>query len=274
MNKRAHSRPRTPVITWMKLGAATVLSIALSAVATAQAAPGDQAEAKAILKKMTDYISAQDTISASFDSDIEAVTTDLEKVQFASSGQILLDRPDKLRANRLGGYSDVEMVFDGKTFILFGKNLNSYAQIDAPGTIDELADRLRAGSGAAMPGADLLLTRAYEELTASLTDAKHIGHGVIGGVECDHLAFRTHEVDWQLWVRTTGDPIPCKYVITSKTLAGSPEYTLVVREWRTDVPDDASAFEFRPPEGAAKVAAESLEQIDEIPAGVVAGGGR
>ena len=138
------------------------------------------------------------------------------------------------------------MVFDGKTFSLFGKNLNSYAQIDAPGTIDELADRLKAGSGAALPAADLLLTRAYEELTAGVTDAKHIGLGVIGGVECEHLAFRTPEVDWQLWVRTGDTPIPCKYVITSKTLAGSPEYTLVVTDWRTDTPAEANAFEFRP----------------------------
>src|SRR5262245_9174553 len=109
MNKCADSRRRTPVSTWLKLGAVAVLSAALAG-STAQAAPGDDADAKAILKKMTDYIAAQNTISVTYDSDVEAVTTDLEKVQFASSGQVLLNRPDKLRASRFGGYSDVEMV--------------------------------------------------------------------------------------------------------------------------------------------------------------------
>ena len=43
---------------------------------------------------------------------------------------MLLSRPDKVRASRVGGYANVEMVFDGKTLTLLGKNLNKYAEID------------------------------------------------------------------------------------------------------------------------------------------------
>ncbi len=35
---------------------------------------------------------------------------------------------------------------------------------------------------------------------ADVLEAKHMGHGVIDGVECDHLAFRNFDTDWQLWV--------------------------------------------------------------------------
>jgi hypothetical protein len=35
------------------------------------------------------------------------------------------------------------MVFDGKALTLLGKNANLYAQIEAPGTIDQLVDLLR-----------------------------------------------------------------------------------------------------------------------------------
>ena len=38
------------------------------------------------------------------------------------------------------------------------------------------------------------------ELMPSVIDANDLGSGVIGGVECDHLAFRTEEVDWQIWI--------------------------------------------------------------------------
>jgi hypothetical protein len=256
----------------LKFGAAALLSIALAAGPAAQAAPGD--DAKEILKKMTDYVGAQQTISATVDTDVEVLTTELEKIIFASSGQVLMNRPDKLRVSRIGGYADVEMVFDGKTFSVLGKHLNSYAQMDAPGTIDELVERLRAGSGGAVPGADLLLMRAYEEMTADVIEAKHIGRGVIGGIECEHLAFRTPEVDWQLWVEVGPNPIPRKYVIISKTIAEAPEYTLLIKDWRTEAPADANAFEFRPPEGATKVATDSLQNIDEIPPGIVAQGRR
>ena len=56
-----------------------------------------------------------------------------------------------------------------------------------------------------------------------MIEAKHIGRGVIDGVECEHLAFRNQDVDWQLWVQVGAKPIPCKYVITSKAVGiGAP----------------------------------------------------
>ena len=94
---------------------------------------------------------------------------------------------------------------------------------------------------------------------------------MIDGVECEHLAFRTPEVDWQLWVEVGPRPIPRKYVITSKTVTGAPQYTVRVKEWRTDAPTGGSLFTFRPPQGSIKVAAEALKQLDEVPAGVVEG---
>jgi len=32
------------------------------------------------------------------------------------------------------------------------------------------------------------------------------------GVECEHLAFRGHVTDWQLWIETGAKPVPRKYV--------------------------------------------------------------
>lgn len=49
---------------------------------------------------------------------------------------------------------------------------------------------------------------------------------MIRGQECDHLAFRTAEVDWQIRIAQGDVPYPCRFVITTKTIAGWPEYTL------------------------------------------------
>jgi hypothetical protein len=267
MNNHAESGSRNPTGRWLKLVGAWLIAIALSAVHAAQAAPDN--DATQILKRMTDYLAAQQTISATIDTDIEVITTELQKIQFANSGQLLLSRPNQLRASRVGGYADVELIFDGTTISIFGKHLNQYAQVNAPGSLEELIDRLRAGTGAALPFTELMLSSAYEELTADVIDAKHIGRGVVGGVECEHLAFRTPEVDWQLWVEVGSRPIPRKYVITSKTVAGSPQFTLLVKEFRTDAPVDANTFVFTPPEGASQVALGDLKEIDEVPSGVV-----
>src|SRR5258706_12874746 len=128
-------------------------NLALVAIFMASTAQSSRADDPAkLLKAMTDYTAAQKSISATFDSDIEVVTPELEKVQFTSSGKLQLTRPDKLRIRRTGGYADVELVYDGKTVSIYGK---AYAQAELAGTIDQLVDPIQAKSGAAMPGTDL-----------------------------------------------------------------------------------------------------------------------
>jgi hypothetical protein len=43
----------------------------------------------------------------------------------------------------------------------------------------------------------------------------------------------------------------------------APQYTLVIRDWKTDVPVDQTAFAFKPAEGAKKVEPDAL--VDELP---------
>jgi hypothetical protein len=263
----SRSQQSASAIGWYTAAIALVLTILLSVTPSAQAQ-----DAGKVLKAMTDYVASQKIILATYDTDIEVITNDLQKVQFASSGQMLLSRPDKVRASRIGGYADVELVFDGKTITVFGKNLNAYAQTDSAGSFDQLVAGLRSQFGVAIPGADLLLSGAYDELMKDVLDAKHIGRGVIDGVECDHLAFRNNDVDWQLWVEIGSRPIPRKYVITNKAVTAAPQYTLRIKDWKTDVQVAADAFAFKPPPDAKKVDFATLSDIDEVPAGIAPGG--
>jgi hypothetical protein len=242
---------------------ASVLAAALAAVPAGAQAQGS--DAKSILKAMADYVSSQKTIELTFDSDIEAITPHLEKIQFTNSGELRLSRPDKLRAHRVGGYAEVELFFDGKTVSVHGKSINGYAQFDAPGTLDQLIEALRAGLGVALPGADLLLSNSYDVLVAGVKEAKHIGRGVIDGRECEHLAFRNFDTDWQLWVEVGEKPIPRKMVITSKTLNNAPQYTLRVKGWKTGVEPAREAFLFTPPAGTKKLNPDELIGLDELP---------
>lgn len=251
------------------------LGAAAAAVAVLTISPAEtfasKDDAYKILKSMSEYVGSQKTISATFDANVEVVTPELEKIQFNNSGQLLLARPDKFRASRVGGYADVELSFDGKAATLLGKNIQAYAQLPITGTTDQLFDRLRADYGMQMPGADLLLVNSFDVLSADVVDAKYVGEAVIGGVECEHLAFRNDDTDWQLWVQKGPLPIPRKMVITSKAVTGGPQYTLVVREWRTDTPAAPDTFVFQAPKGAKLVKIEDLTDLDELPVGVVKG---
>jgi hypothetical protein len=142
----------------IKYVAVAITAIAVLGVAGLTASRADEASAKGILKSMSDYLAGQKVISLTFDSDIEVITPELQKIQFTSSGQVLLNRPDKLRASRTGGYADVELVFDGKTLSILGKDENAFTQVDAAGSVDHLIDQLRSKLGISMPGADLLFS--------------------------------------------------------------------------------------------------------------------
>ena len=72
----------------------------------------------------------------------EVVTEKDQKLGLASSGTLTLNRPDKLHATRTGGFANVEMVYDGKTLTMLGKNANAFAKAEEPGTIDQLCPRI------------------------------------------------------------------------------------------------------------------------------------
>ncbi len=227
---------------------------------------------KGLLKAMSDYLAAQTAISFSYDTNLEIVTKDHQKLLLASSGAVDLSRPDKIRANRHGGFADVEMTFDGQTLTLLSKDANLYAQADIHGTIDHLVDELRDTYHRPVPGADLLLSNVYEELMRDVVDVKDLGSGVIGGIECDHLAFRAKEVDWQIWIAQGAHPYPCRYVITSKEVDQGPQYSVQIRDWKTGNQVAVADFAFKNEAGAKKVDPKDLTDIDELPNHMAIGG--
>ena len=267
MNRRICLHPRA-ALTKSALGLLAAMAVT-GVPAPVASAEGD---AGSILKAMADYLSRQENLSLKFDADVEAVTPAVEKIQFSASGEVTMSRPNKFRISRTGGYADVELISDGSNVTVFDRGGNRFAQVPAVGSFDTVVDKLRNEALLEIPGADLFLSKPYEVLMAGVLEAKHLGRGVVGGVECEHLAFRNLDTDWQIWVEVGDRPLPCKYVITSKAVGAAPQYTLRLRDWKTGVSPAPDAFAFKPPEGSSGVAITLLKDIDEIPAGVVPGG--
>jgi hypothetical protein len=121
-----------------------VVALAMIGTVGISGARADETQAKSLLKAMSDYLAGQKAISFDYDSNLEIVSTQQQKIGLASSGTLTLNRPDKLHATRSGGFANVEMVFDGKTLTLLGKN--AYAQVEAPGTIDQLVWKSKTGA--------------------------------------------------------------------------------------------------------------------------------
>jgi hypothetical protein len=241
--------------------------IALGLSCAAPAAFADEAQAKEILKAMTDYLAAQQTISFDVDSSLEIVTTDDQKLTIASSGSLYLQRPDKLRFERKGGFATIDVAYDGKTLTVLNREAKVLGQEELAGTVDALIETLRDTHQRPLPAADLMVADPGAVLAAEITNVRDLGSGFIHGQECDHLAFRNESTDWQIWVAQGDVPHPCRLVITSKDITGWPTYTLDFSAWGSGTAKPE--FTLAAPEGATAVAITDVPDLDEV-AGIYA----
>src|SRR4051812_34987525 len=172
MTQRLPSRAQIARCIGVALGAAALLSL------TTVLSRADDGDARKILKSMSDYVASQKSFALTFDSDIEVLTVDLQKIQFASSGSLIVDRAAGVRARRTGGYADVELISDGKSVIVYNNPGKTFARVDMPGSFDDVVGLLRTEHLIEIPGADLFSKKSYDQLTKDVLDAKHIGRGV------------------------------------------------------------------------------------------------
>jgi hypothetical protein len=221
-------------------------------------------DADKILKSMSSFLGGTKTFSMNADVDFEIVAPNGQKLQFSSLATAVIKRPGNFHIARKGMIADAEFIYDGKTLTLYGKNLNAYAQIQVEGTIDDAIRAYELETGMPAPGADLLFADPYTVLSSGVEDGVYVGAAFVNGVECHHLAFREAEVDWQLWIKTGDEPLPMKYVITTRWITGAPQYEIRLRDWNTSPTINAGQFTFTAPEGAKNLAAIAVNEMGEL----------
>jgi len=159
-------------------------------------AEGIDSDANSILQSMSSYLGGTQTFSVNADIDFEIVVQNGQKLKLSSFATVVLKRPAKFHIQRKGMIADAEFIFDGKTLTLYGKNLNIYAQVEIPGTIDDAILAYELETGIPAPGADLLFADPYAILSSGIDSGLYVGTAYVNGVECHHLAFREAKVDW------------------------------------------------------------------------------
>jgi hypothetical protein len=236
-----------------RLALALLAAGALPPAALAQPA-GIDPQATAILKRSMDFLAGLKAFSVDAHSTIEATLTSGQKLQFDSASTVTLQRPDKLVARRgKGDVVDQSYHYDGKTLTLFNPGPKYYATLNAPPTIEQALDFARDSLDVVAPAGDLLYRDAYEMLMQDTTVGFVVGKSFVGGVRCDHLAFRKGDVDWQIWIQEGATPLPRKYVITSTKVVGTPNFTVLMTKWNVTPQVTDAMFAFKAPQGATRV---------------------
>jgi hypothetical protein len=206
-----------------------------------------------ILKKMCDYLGNLQQFSVHTQNTLEDTLDSGHRVDFEIAADVVISRPDKLRAERKGDVIDQIFFYDGKTLTLYNPSEEVYATESAPGAIEDMLSFARESLGLIIPVGDLVYRNAYPLLIDDVTFSVVIGKSVVSGVTCDHLLFSRPGVDFQVWVADKGAPLPYKYVITDTGSPARLSISTVMSEWnvKPSVIDDR--FSFEPPKDAGLI---------------------
>lgn len=255
--KTVSALTRSTVSVTMLLGA--MLS---SPVLMAQPSAVDTTAVKT-LKSMTEFVAQLQGFSATTQVTLEDLLDNGQRIDLDVFTNVVVQRPNRIRANRIGENVSQSFYYDGSTLTLHDPVKNVYATQAAPKTIEEVLDYTRESLGLIIPVSDLVYRNAFEILMKDVTFATVIGQANVGGVSCTHLAFRRPDVDFQVWVATGEQPFPCKYVVTDTSTPELVSTVTVMDNWTFNPPVDETVFQFEAPEGARSISFLPLDSGSE-----------
>jgi hypothetical protein len=210
-------------------------------------------QADNILRQMSAYLGSFQQFTFHIENSVDTLLPCKQKLQISRAVDMFVKRPNRLRANIDGDRVSQELYYDGKSIMLYGKDENVYAFLNAPPTIDAAMDYAIESYGLIAPMVDLIYGDSYEILTENVQSGSYVGLSKVFGVECHHLAFQEAETDWQIWIENSKTPLPRKIVITDKWVTGDPQLTTFLNNWDTSTPIKESIFSFEAPETAEKI---------------------
>ncbi|MCP5057283.1 MAG: DUF2092 domain-containing protein [bacterium] len=241
---------------WKKWAAVLALALAVgtpAARAEQTTAPAIDPAAKQRVDAMAKELAALKAAEISTEYTVDVTLETGQKIQYGGASTVLLQRPNKLRSERLGQRGSAVFTYDGKQVSFFVKPQNYFAVREAPGSLDETLDFALDRLDMAPPGVDLLYADGGAGILEGVTSGLYVGTAMIAGRSCHHLAFRAPDVDLQLWIEEGDRPLPCRYLISTLDVEGRPAMGVTFRKWNTSPTISAGSFDTNPPAGAKPI---------------------
>ena len=205
------------------------------------------------LKEMSNFLMTAKTLGITSQGSMDVVTNDGQRIQLDGVTPYKIRRPGFV----IDYSSDIKsrrFIYDGKNFTVYSPKLGFYATAPAPATNKEVLDTIYNKFGISLPLEDLFRwgDGTNADRIAALKSAYEVGSATVDGVETDHFAFREADVDWEVWIAKSGDPLPRKLVIVDRTDPSRPTFTARLT-WQVNPTFTDADFAFVPDANAKKI---------------------
>lgn len=226
----------------------------LSAAQPAKTAEMDDRKPMEILMNTAGMLAKAEQYSFTLNSSYDAPQPNGQMIEFGAVRNFQIKRPDKLRVDvqRSDGDKRV-LVFDGKQILVHNITENIYASVEKDGTVDDAVKYLVGVLKIPLPLARLFLTSLPAELERLVQEIDYVELNVLTDVATDHLAVRSRDVDFQIWVAQDKALLPRRIVITFKNFEGEPQFRADFFDWNLTAEGVKGPFTTTPPENAERV---------------------
>jgi hypothetical protein len=250
-------------------GAAMGIALALNAALAADPAaspspvappvrapvPSIDPHADELLSKTCAALGTADAFSFHAEVLFDKVLPHAVKVQYAAEMNFALQRPDELVVDYHSDLGGKKLWYQNGTLTIFDEPHEMYASMKVPSSIDVMLDQVEQTEHLTLPLSNLAYSDPCMRIRKRIIFGSYIGVNDVNGVDCDHVAFSSRDIDLQLWLDRSGKPVPRKIVINYRTEPGSPEYMAVLSDWKfpkeipgshfaPQLPKDAKRIEF------------------------------
>jgi hypothetical protein len=240
----------------------SLLAISLAAAsAHAQTAPAGAAQPAAnavdpasiqALKDMGTYLLTLKRFEVSTEVTGETVLADGQKLQHTATADMDVLRPNKIRVLMKSARNERQLRYDGKTLSLYTPAQKYYGTLELEGTLGDVIDRLEGQYGMQIPLDDLFRFGTPAAQFDRIESAMNAGQDFVDGDLCDHYAFRSGKIDWQIWIAAGNKPLPRKIVVTNRADEARPQSVQMI-DWNLKPTFKDAVFKFTPPKGGSKI---------------------
>lgn len=211
--------------------------------------------AVAALRDMSAFLQRLSTFELKAQTSLDLVTNDGQKVQFDGVAHYKVRKPNAFVIDVVSDEWTRRYLYDGREFTLYAPKLGYYSTWPAPATIQATIQDVETRFGISLPLDDLFRWTGPDGARAdSLVSAFLVGTDTIDGVKTNHYAFREGEIDWQVWIQQSGQPLPLKVAIVDRRDPAAPGYVSRLT-WTLNPPLTDDDFAFRPAKDAVRIRA-------------------
>jgi len=233
------------------LAGAAGLALALGGTPTlAQPGPASalSEEADQLLRQMSAALAGAPSLALDVTSLREVQLADGRAASLLTDMTIAIRRPDRLRADIRGDAVLADVYYDGRRVTVHAIPQQSYAQADAPPSIDGALALLQERLGVPLELGALLVADPHARLAPGTT-GDVVSTTDVSGRSAWHLVLQSGPVAWELWLDRSGLPLP----LLASVVRDGRRLLLRFDAWRVGPTIADRLFQFTPPPGARPI---------------------